>query len=57
MMPQVAVIDRKGLIRAQLAGDDPFFKEAEHEKNFRGLLEPLLKEGVAQVAHRKRAAW
>ena len=56
MMPQVVVIDRKGIIRAQLAGDDKFFAEAEQEKNFRGLLEPLLKEGMAQTAHRKRAA-
>jgi len=56
MMPQVVVIDRKGIIRAQLAGDDKFFAEAEQEKNFRGLLEPLLKEGMAQAARRKRAA-
>ena len=56
MMPQVVVIDRKGMIRTQLSGDDKFFAEAEQEKNLRALLEPLLKEGVAQAAHRKRAA-
>jgi hypothetical protein len=56
MMPQVVVIDRKGMIRAQLAGDDKFFAETAQEKNLRELLEPLLKEGVAQAAHRKRAA-
>jgi peroxiredoxin len=56
MMPQVVVIDRKGIIRAQLAGDDKFFNQTEQEKNLRQLLEPLLKEGVAQAAHRKRAA-
>jgi peroxiredoxin len=56
MMPQLVVIDRKGIIRAQLAGDDKFFAEGEQEKNLRALLDPLLKEGVAQTAHRKRAA-
>jgi peroxiredoxin len=57
LMPQVVVIDRKGVIRAQFAGDDKFFEKAEQEKNFRDLLEPLLKEGQAQTAaHKKRAA-
>ena len=54
MMPQVAVIDRKGTIRAQYAGDDKFFEKSEQEKNFRDLLEPLLKEGSAQTAERKK---
>jgi len=55
MMPQVVVIDRKGIIRTQLAGDDKFFDKAEQEKNFRELLEPLLKEGtVTPVARRKK---
>jgi peroxiredoxin len=56
MMPQVMVIDRKGVIRSQLAGDDKFFNQTDQEKNFRELLAPLLKEGVAQAAQRKRAA-
>jgi peroxiredoxin len=56
LMPQVVVIDRKGIIRTQLAGDDKFFDKAEQEKNFRELLEPLLKEGtVTPVARRKKA--
>ncbi len=56
MMPQVVVIDRKGIIRTQLAGDDKFFDKAEQEKNFRDVLEPLLKEGtVTPAARRKRA--
>jgi len=56
LMPQVVVIDRKGIIRAQLAGDDKFFDKAEQEKNFRDVLEPLLKEGtVTPAARRKRA--
>ncbi len=53
LMPQVVVIDRKGTIRAQFAGDDKFFEEAAQEKNFRDLLEPLLKEGQ-QTAQRKK---
>jgi|SRR5579872_3396239 len=57
MMPQVVAIDRKGVIRAQFAGDDKFFEKAGQEKNFRDLLEPLMKEGQAQTAaHRKTAA-
>ena len=56
LMPQVVVIDRKGIIRAQFAGDDKFFEKDVQEKNFRYLLEPLLKEGTAQTAHRKRAS-
>ena len=54
LMPQVVVIDRKGTIRAQYAGDDKFFENADQEKNFRNLIEPLLKEGAAQTAGRKK---
>lgn len=54
LMPQVVVIDRKGTIRAQYAGDDKFFENADQEKNFRNLMEPLLKEGSAQTAGRKK---
>lgn len=54
-MPQVVVIDRAGIIRAQFAGDDKFFAEAEQEKNFRNLIEPLLKENAAVKASRRTA--
>jgi peroxiredoxin len=54
LMPQVVVIDRKGTIRAQYAGDDKFFEKAEQEKNFRDLIEPLLKEGSTQTAARRK---
>jgi peroxiredoxin len=54
LMPQVVVIDRKGTIRAQYAGDDKFFENAAQENNFRDLIEPLLKEGQAQTAGRKK---
>jgi peroxiredoxin len=47
MMPQLVVIDRKGTIRAQYAGDDKFFEKPEQEKNIRSVIEPLLKEGAA----------
>jgi thiol-disulfide isomerase/thioredoxin len=56
LMPQVVVIDRKSVIRAQYAGDDQFFEKDAQEKNFRDLLAPLLKEGQTQTAHRKPAA-
>ena len=55
LMPQVVIIDRKGNIRTQLAGDDKFFEKPVQENNFREVLEPLLKEGGAQVAHGKGA--
>src|SRR5438876_2402585 len=56
MMPQVVVIDRKGVIRAQLAGDDKFFNNADQEKNFRELLVPILKEGAAREGHKRSVA-
>ncbi len=49
LMPQVVVIDRTGTIRAQFAGDDKFFEISSQERNFRGLLEPLLKERPAHT--------
>jgi len=56
MMPQVVVIDRQGVIRAQLAGDDKFFDRANQEKNFRELLVPILKEGSAHEGRKRTAA-
>ena len=46
MMPQLVIIDRKGVIRAQYPGDDKFFT-GNDEQNLREALEPLLKEGMA----------
>lgn len=34
-MPQVVFIDRKGVIRAQYAGEDKFFTETDQENNLR----------------------
>ncbi len=55
-MPQLVVIDRKGVIRAQHMGSDKFF--ADEEKNLRALLVPLLKEGGGKKSpsSAKRAA-
>jgi peroxiredoxin len=54
MMPQLVVIDRKGVIRAQLSGDDTkFFESSAQEKNIRGLIEPLLKEGTVAAPRRQ----
>ena len=41
-VPLLVLIDRKGQIRAQYAGGDPFF--SNEEKNFRAALESLLNE-------------
>jgi peroxiredoxin len=42
MMPQLVVIDRKGMIRAQYAGTDPFFEK--EEAGIRKWIDSLLKE-------------
>ena len=56
MMPQIVVIDRQGVIRAQFPGDDKFFDRTSQEKNFRELLAPLLKEGTAHENHKRTVA-
>ena len=56
LMPQLALIDREGTVRAQYAGDDPFFG-AEQDKNLRAKIEELLKQGGApQKAGNSRRA-
>jgi peroxiredoxin len=42
MVPQLVFIDRKGMIRAQYPGTDPFFKN--EEEGMRKMLDFLLKE-------------
>lgn len=42
MVPQLVFVDRKGIIRAQYGGDDPFF--LDKEKNMRVQIEALLAE-------------
>jgi peroxiredoxin len=52
MMPQLVVIDRKGVIRYQYAGNDSFFEN--EEKNLREILLPLIKDGAARPAVKKK---
>ncbi|MFB3827105.1 MAG: TlpA disulfide reductase family protein [Bryobacteraceae bacterium] len=51
LMPQLVFIDREGVIRAQYAGDDPFFG-ADQEKNLRQKIEELLREGKATASRK-----
>jgi len=55
LMPQLVFVDRQGIIRAQYAGDDPFFG-ADQEKNLREKIESLLKGNGHQTSARKKAA-
>ncbi|MBZ2179329.1 MAG: peroxiredoxin family protein [Acidobacteriota bacterium] len=48
LMPQVVIIDRKGVIRHQFPGGDKFFEN--EEKNMRDVVLPLLKAGAATPA-------
>lgn len=50
-VPQLLVIDRKGLIRGQWSGGDAFFQD--EEKNLRVLVEALLK--APATASKKKA--
>lgn len=45
LMPMIAFIDKQGAIRAQYAGNEPFFNEQE-EQNMRKQIESLLAEGA-----------
>jgi peroxiredoxin len=55
LMPQLVFIDRKGVIRAQYGGGDPFYKD--EEKNMREMIVSLLKEtGAPPSAKAKPAA-
>jgi hypothetical protein len=46
------VIDRNWVIRAQYAGDDPFFHDSN--KNLRALLDSLLKEPATKKGSAKK---
>jgi peroxiredoxin len=48
LMPQLVFIDRSGAIRAQYAGDDPFFQN--EDVNMRAKIEELLNEAPASPA-------
>jgi hypothetical protein len=56
-VPQLAFVDRKGMIRAQYQGTDPFF--LDEENNLRRTIEGMLKEPAAgssknETSSRKR---
>lgn len=54
LVPQLVFVDRKGVIRAQYAADDPFF--SDKEKNMRLQIESLLSEGGVPAPKRAPAA-
>jgi peroxiredoxin len=54
MMPQLVFIDRTGVIRAQLSGEEPFFAEPNQEKNIRAEIATLLKTSARHVTSRKK---
>jgi thiol-disulfide isomerase/thioredoxin len=45
LMPQLAFVDRNGIVRVQFAGDDPALKNDIQEKSLRDALEKTIKEG------------
>lgn len=53
IMPQLVFIDGHGMIRAQFAGDDPFFLEDQQENNVRSKIEELLKPIVPATRKKK----
>ena len=50
-VPQLVFIDRKGVIRGQYSGTDPFFQN--EEKNMRAMIESLLNEPATADAGKK----
>jgi thiol-disulfide isomerase/thioredoxin len=52
-VPIMVFIDRKGMIRHQYLGDDPFF--TNQDKNLRDTIEELLKEPAGAAASKKSA--
>jgi len=52
--PQIVMIDRNGMIRAQFGGDDPKMLENVQDKTLRDALNETLKAGgAAAAAHKK----
>ena len=46
MMPQLAIVDRRGNIREQHSAQEPWMADTVEEKNLRDVIRKLLKEGV-----------
>lgn len=55
LMPQLAFVDRKFMVRAQFAGDDPFFDQNEEQNIFKQV-DALVKEAPAAAAAKKKAS-
>ena len=55
VMPQLAFIDRKGMVREQHGAIETWMAPAFEEKNIRSLVEKLLSEGGATPAAKKPA--
>ena len=49
LMPQLAFVDRNGIIRVQYAGDNPAMSRDIQEKSLRDALEKTIKEGQTAV--------
>lgn len=45
IMPRLVFIDPQGVIRSQYGGDAPFLDEAQADKNLRGKIDELVKDG------------
>jgi len=56
MMPQIAIIDRKGVIREQHGADEPWMAPAIEESNLRKVINQLLAEPAGAAAAPKKAA-
>jgi peroxiredoxin len=44
--PQLVIVDKKGMVRGQYMGSDPFLSGSDEEKNVRELVSSLLAEGA-----------
>ena len=56
MMPQLAFVDRNGMIQAQYAGDDPALSKDIQEKSLRDALEKTIKAGQTSVRSNLRSS-
>ena len=56
MMPQLAIVDKKGVIREQHGADEPWMAPAMEETNLRKLIDKLLAEPAGAAAAPKKAA-
>jgi len=55
MMPQLAIVDKKGVIREQHGADEPWMAPAMEETNLRKLIDKLLAEPAGAAAPKTSA--